>query len=303
MKIGVLVFGYQKFDAMGKYIKDHGFFTANVGDNMQSLAIRMLLSRIGIKETDIISINRDELKEYSGPPVALVMNGVFYEWCFPLPSQIKPIFIGFHATESTILKNKKFFYENQPIGCRDRATADIFIRHGIAANVTGCLTLTVPRRERLPSKGKVLVVYGGGSQTIAGDFPAGVLQGMPAKYFNNLEFIYQRLPMFKHPLNEEHRMAIERYTASLLQYYAKNANLIITSLHHAAAPCIALGIPVIICRHAMDPRFSFLSEIIKVHTPDDFKHIDWNPVVANIEHIRKDLEELFSKSVSNALSY
>lgn len=297
MKIGLPVFGYQNFPTMAQYIKERGFFTANLGDNMQSIAVRMLLKKLGLEDDEIVSIDRDEMRDYSGPPAALIMNGVFYDWCFPISGKITPIFIGFHATEATIAKHKHFFAQHQPIGCRDCTTAEHFAKHGITAHVTGCLTLTIPRRQSSPSSGKVLVVYGGLSGTGVGDFPASALHRMPAPYFDDLEFVYQRIPLTEHPLNQSRRLEVETYALSLLRYYADHAKLVITTLHHAAAPCMALGIPVIICRHAMDPRFSFLSEIVPIHTAGNFDAIDWAPTAANIEPVRQQLEALVAQSV------
>lgn len=298
MKIGVPVFGYQNFDVFRQHVASRGFFTANLGDNMQSIAIRLLLERIGVPAEDVVSVNRDDLANYSGPPVALIMNGVFLDWSFPPPPQVKPLFVGFNAPEVTIARFRDYFAAHQPIGCRDTATAEVFAKHGIEAYVTGCLTLTIPARNEPPVAGKVLLVYGGAYNTGVGDFPAAALKTMPSSHYDRMEYVFQRLPLASHPLTEQCCLQVERYARDLLDHYSRHASLVITPLHHAATPCMALGIPVVICRNAMDPRFSFLSEITSVYTPPTFDRIDWNPPAVDIEPIRRGLTQLVREKIA-----
>lgn len=288
MKIGVLVFGYQNFKPFEQQMNGNGFFTCNLGDNMQSIASRLLLEELGLSKDDIISVNRDNLRNYSGIPVALIMNGVFEAWCFPLPKQITPIFVGFCASEATITANLREFESHQPIGCRDRATADIFLKHGIRAYVSGCITLTIPKRKNEPRFGRVTVIYGGSYSTGASDhFPSSLFKSMPRSFFDETEFIYHRLPVSSWPFDEDKCLNVESYARSLLSHYSENSRLVITSLHHAATPCMALGIPVIICRSQMDPRFSFLTELLPIYTTSDVFGINWHPKPVYIEPIRQ----------------
>lgn len=298
MKIGVPVFGYQNFEVFQQHVSSHGFFTANLGDNMQSIAIRLLLDKIGVPREDVISVNRDDLVNYSGPPVALIMNGVFLDWSFPPPPQVKPLFIGFNAPEATIIRFRDYFVAHQPIGCRDRATAELFAKYDVDAFVTGCLTLTIPARTATPEAGKVLVVYGGVYNSGVGDFPAAALKTMPSSYYDRMAYVFQRKPLVGHPITLQDCLQVERYANALLEHYARHASLVITPLHHAATPCMALGIPVIICRHAMDPRFSFLSEITRVYTPQTFDQIDWSPAAVDVEPIRRKLTQLVQAQIA-----
>ena len=225
----------------------------------------------------------------------MIMNGVFLDWSFSIPEQIKPIFIGFHASEETIFKFLHYFIRHQPIGCRDSATVQIFQRYNIDAFVSGCITMSLPRRKSEPEDGRVLVVYGGTYASGAGDFPTSALKTIPLGHFDTMEFIYHRLPVSNYPLDADQILKIERYSNSLLKYYEERARLVITSLHHAAAPCLALGIPVVICRTKMDSRFSFLSEITPVYTPPQFSDINWNPEPVDVDHIRMKIVNLVSE--------
>jgi hypothetical protein len=293
-KIGVPIFGYQNFAIIERQVLTQGYFSVNLGDNMQSIAIRMLLQRIGVQQEDIVSINRDTLAAYDGPPVAMVMNGVLRDWCFPTPAQIRPIFIGLCVNEKTVIRFREYFFRHQPIGCRDMDTKAIFTRQGISAFVSGCLTMTIPRRLPVESAKKVLIVYGSGS----GTFPSAVMKKIPEYHLDCTEFVFHRLPLFHFPLDEKRCLEVEAYAGALLNRYATTAKLVITSLHHVATPCMALGIPVIICREKMDSRFSYLSEFTKVYTPETFDSIDWNPSPVNIEPIRHQLETLMAKSIA-----
>lgn len=295
MKIGVPVFGYGGFKKFAAQFVAHGHFTVNLGDNMQSIAIRMLLSRLGIADEDTVSIDRDDMGAYAGPPVALIMNGVFPARCFPLPARIKPIYIGLCVTENTVVSHRNSFLGQPPIGCRDVATAAIFEKHGIQAFVSGCLTMTIPERTQTLAGGarKVLIVYGSGD----GAFPSSALRNMSSRLLQDSEFVSQRIPVFEHPLGAQCRQQMERYAASLLDYYAHNASLIVTSLHHAAAPCMGLGIPTIICRQQADSRFTYLSNITTVHTSEDLHEIDWDPGPTDITSIRGELEQVLLERI------
>jgi hypothetical protein len=120
---------------------------------------------------------------------------------------------------------------------------------------------------------------------------------MPASLLDHSDFVYQRIPLPHFPLNETECLEVEAYARALLDRYASTAKLVVTPLHHAATPCMALGIPVIICREQMDPRFSYLSTFIPVYTPETFGAIDWSPAAVDIEPVRHRLEGLVAASL------
>lgn len=295
MKIGVTVFSYQHFPQFQQRIAEQGFFTANLGDNMQSIATRALLSRLGVTRSDMLDVDRDTLATYDGEPVALIMNGVFPAHCFPTPPQVRPIFIGLCINEKTLLLHREYFLRHQPIGCRDQYTQVLFARHGVEAYVSGCLSMSLPHRGSQADAGKVLVIHGAG----AGAFPARAIAAMPPACFAKLEFIFHRIPMFEAPLRPAQCTQIDSYARHLLDYYAHNARLVLTSLHHAAAPCIGMGIPVVICREAMDARFTYLERLTPIYTPEHFERIDWDPAPVDVRAIRLRMEALVSNALKN----
>ena len=147
--------------------------------------------------------------------------------------------------------------------------------------------------RRAPTK--YFIVYGSG----AGAFPSSVLKQMPDHLLDRAEFVYQRIPLPYFPLNETQCLDVETYARGLLDQYAATASLVVTPLHHAATPCMALGIPVIICRTQMDSRFSYLSTFTPVHTPETFSSIDWNPTATDVEAIRHRLEALVAQGLAS----
>ena len=167
--------------------------------------------------------------------------------------------------------------------------------------MSGCLTLTLqPRNARRP-RSKVLVVYGSG----AGEFPADALRYLPDDMYARLEFISQRHIVHAHPLSAGDMRAAETYAAHLLAYYKRHAALVITPLHHAATPCIAAGIPVVLCRAADSSRFSYLRELLPVYLPPDFRDIDWQrrSCSRRDEHglVRQALEQATGERLSACL--
>ena len=116
--------------------------TENIGDDIQTLAAINFLAKKGVGEYSYI--DRENLCNYTGEPVNLIMNGWFMHklYKFLPPPQINPIFISFHVSnERLITNNLEYFQKYQPIGCRDQNSVDWFHKYGVDAYFTGCLTL------------------------------------------------------------------------------------------------------------------------------------------------------------------
>lgn len=292
LKYGVLTFGYEGF-GFDEELKARGFFTTNIGDNIQSVAIRRLLKLIGYSDDQIISVNRDTITLYRGDPVLLVMNGCFWERHFPIPSKVHPVFIGFQTNRETIRANKRYFEHHQPIGCRDQATYRAFRKEGIQAYVTGCLTFTLPARDKEPSNGKVFVAYGKGP----GALPFSIFKHMPVEMLDRLELFNHRHTVLEWPLNAKRIDLVEKYSESVFQMFCRRADLIITPLHHVAAPAIAAGIPVIIARESHNSRFTYIKNMTEIYVPGTFDKINWSPAPKNISSIKAKLYNLVRKQL------
>lgn len=296
MKYGVLTFSYRNIAAFRDALEKRGCYSINLGDYMQTLAARNFYRALGIAEHDIIEIDRDSLSSYRGDKVVLLMNGVFYKWSFPIPEDIAPIFVGFRTDGAVISNHRDFFRRHQPIGARDTETTDLFRAHGIEAFTSGCLTMTFQDRERPPINGRVFVIYGAG----AGAFPAEALTCTPLELARELEFVFHRKVVHNHPLTAGDMRDAENYAKSLLEDYRTQASLVITSLHHAATPCLSSGIPVILCRKTDHGRFSYLRELLPVHTSPAFSQVNWFPARINLDTVRADLIRTTRQAVEEA---
>ena len=297
MKYGYLEFRYNNrgsFDVQDGAGPD---VTINIGDNIQSLAVRSLYNRLGIGEDDLVGVNRDDLVNYGGEPVTLLMNGCFNRDCFPLPPTITPLFFGFNTKSVKLIRqNRAMFRKHEPIGCRDNATRQLFLSHGISAYVTGCVTLTLEKRIRSPEQGKVVIAYGSGS----GEFPGALLQHIPAPLLQAATFVFQRQPVKVRPLGDTEVEAADRTARGYLDFYETQASLIITPLLHVASPCMALGIPVILARKDLDRRFTGINRLGPVYTPDNFRSIDWSPAVVDLEQIKQAMADIVGQLLKGA---
>ena len=284
MLFGALGFSYDNMAPSRLAFARSGLHSANLGDNMQTLAIRHLYQRLGVPADRVVRIDRDSLRSYAGPSVVLPMNAVFHRNCFPLPPAITPLWIGFHANEDTIARHRDWLATQGLIGCRDPATAAVLHSHGIAADVTGCLTFALPKRRTSPpaGRGRVIIIHGQG----AGALPGGALAAMPPDLLAGAEFLFQRREMAVWPLGTAEMDTNERIAGAILQRLRKRAVLVITPLHHAAAPAIAMGIPTVVVRREASVRFGFMEGLLPVHLAPDFGAVDWNTAPVDLGGVR-----------------
>lgn len=300
MLYGVIGFSYDNFAHARRVFARNGAHSANLGDNVQTLAVRHLYRKLGIPVDRIVRIDRDTLQDYDGPQVVLPMNAAFRKGHLPISPRITPLWIGFHAEEAALVAARDWLATQGVIGCRDPATADTLGALGIPAKVTGCLTLCLPARPAPPNPGmgRVLIVTGKG----AGAFPREALQAMPADLRLRSEVIVQRRDMKVLPLTAIEMDENERIAEALLRRYSRTASLIVTPLHHAATPAIAAGIPVILVREAPSSRFGYLERLIPVHIGPDFGSVDWQPEPVDITAVRSCLTDQFNALLAPWLS-
>lgn len=121
-KLGVPVFSYSNFESFFRRLEGQGYFTTNLGDNMQSIAVRRLLRALGYSDADMVSVDRDTLPSYDGPPVSLIMNGVFPEWSFPIPDSVYPVFVGITVNRTVVARYREYYKHFEPIDCREPAS-------------------------------------------------------------------------------------------------------------------------------------------------------------------------------------
>jgi hypothetical protein len=222
------------------------------------------------------------------------MNGCFYTHSFPLAPQIEPIFIGFQTASSDLIKQwLEYFKRYEPIGCRDNATCVLFRQQGVDAYVTGCLSMGLPLRKELPPASKVFFI---GGET-DGLLPPEVKENAPWFMTEGSTYISQRMPVVSWPLNDCDELRAEEMAFRLLATYRAEATVVVTSLLHAAGPCLAMGIPVILARKNYGRRFTAIDRLLRVHTPGNVGDIDWQPNIVNVEALKTRLYSV----VKNAL--
>jgi len=244
------------------YKENSRFF--NVGDYVQSLAARQFLPKV-----DEL-LNREELAEYNGDRLKLIMNGWFTHnaanW---IPSRdIEPLFVSFHInnTAAPLMLSKRgveYLKSCMPIGCRDQYTADLLSQNGISSFFTGCLTLTLdcykvpdseredkiyivdplygyvtPRKVTYDIRALIRSIYNGSIWKL-GKRNRHLSKIFDKELLKSAIFINQELPSKRYSESEKFELAED-----LLNKYAR-AKLVVTSRIHCALPCLAMGTPVI----------------------------------------------------------
>lgn len=236
----------------------------NIGDGMQILSVVELYESMGIKKDELIRIDYFALQTYEGEEVVLPICFPFYGYqknnritCFS--PKIRPVFLALSLFDTNLEEDEILYLKQfEPIGCRDEFTAEGLKKKGIRAYVNGCMTLNLHTRKRNPSANKVYGI----------DIPEELVSYMP-------EEIRQKLV----PATNIYRniaMKVDEYAGCLLDEYAEQAKLVVTTRLHAAIPCYAAGIPVVFVNTEYSYRFSWLEDMIPVYLPEEWGRIDWN---------------------------
>lgn len=263
----------------------------NIGDCVQNIAVENLYKKAGVSADELVLINRDGLPNYNGEPVRLVMQGYFAEaygyFPFPWSKKISPVFLGFHLNSTN--NSRKIFVEKgicrdfksfEPIGCRDRNTRDFLISKGINAYFSGCMTLTLDKREKSPENGKIFVV----------DLYKKALKKLPKEIQEKADFSITHIYSWDKDkdIKYEDAMEFENKAREILELYKTQAALVITSRIHVAMPCIAMGIPVVfIAKNVNNERYDILQGIVPIYDWRDMKYVNWNPAVPNIDNLKR----------------
>ena len=223
------------------------YYSNNIGDDIQSLAAIHLLKNNNIHEYSYI--NREELKNYTGDPVHLIMNGWFMENLdqFPPAKNITPLFIGFHCSKEKLIRdNIKYFKKAEPIGCRDIHTKHMCQLHNIEAYFSGCLTLAFDEEIK-----KNELIY-------------NIDIGFPNNHHPNINIHpYINTIPIRHRSNDLNIQSRFKKANELLDIY-KSAKLILTTRLHCVLPCRSFGTNVLFIHkhYNTDSRFTGLKKYI-----------------------------------------
>ena len=159
-----------------------------------------------------------------------------------------------------------------------------FLREmGLDAFLTGCTTLTLPKREQTDRQKKVFLV----------DAPDSLLPYIPEQLLTDAVSLTQlsRINSVSTDLRitEEETAAYHRMAEDRLKMFRDEAALVITSRLHVASPCAAMGIPVVLARNSYDMRFQFIDRFLPLYTPETFSKIDWNPKTEIPENVKQEI--------------
>jgi hypothetical protein len=299
----------------GVLIYEAGNGKDNVGDYVQSLAALQFLG--GKADT---YLNRELLNEYTGEQVALIMNGWFthHPKHWPPAKEILPFFISFHLNvlaQSHFLNTEaivQYLKQYEPIGCRDRKTAEVLNTKGISAYFSGCLTLTlgetysskekdgsvyfvdpkydpIKRDGSLPGLALLLLIKYSTIKAIA----AKLVRSTNARaLIRTANFYKSYSPHFSDEVligaeyvkhadpNKKYTDEDEKfeYAKQLLRKYARAA-FVVTSRVHCALPSLGMGTPVIYVNDINQGEVSEcrLDGILELFNIIDFENVKMTP--------------------------
>lgn len=300
-KFGVLKYSYGKTASFQIELQNNGFYTVNLGDYIQSIAVISALKEIGVQDWQIVLIDRDCMSSYQGDTVYLIMNAVFYPDHFPLPENIKPIYFGFSYHPSNILPwNTPSEYwatlsqlnPSGAFGCRDQATADVIAQAtSYTTYVSGCLSQSFQADDPTPDRrNKPILICGLDNEELGRTL---------AREADSVIYLKdQRMRVSEFPLSQSAMKSCHSRALELLDLYKNHISMTLTSLMHCAGPCASLGIPTTIIRH--DPeniRFSTLKDLLTVMSSKEPMHLSELRKLAQT----LDIRDAFLVGLKNAI--
>ena len=262
-----------------------------VGDDIQLIAIEYLYKYMGVDYSNVIRIPFSELSTYDGEYVVLPLSFPFYGYnngtnITNFSPKIIPVFLGFATMQQYYSQKDIEYLKNfEPIGCRDQYTMEALREQNIMAYLNGCMTITLPKvRNGADGKEKIFCV----------DLTPKIIAKIPDALLSDCVFTNHVY------FSEECPQGTEQKAKEVFNAYIKEARMIITTRMHAALPCIAFGIPVILVKEKMSLRFPMIQSLIPVYTEDDFDKIDWNPQSIDCESLKEKVLTVSSKRVWDA---
>jgi hypothetical protein len=269
MKFGILSYGVWE--------------THNIGDTIQSLGLRNAYKKIGIKDEDIVYIERDTLSRYNGIEYIILPMAAPFSYSdehpdtFPVSDKIIPIWFGTQCFDYN-LDALEALCRGDIVGCRDEYTMQRLRKDGIEAYISGCISLQFGEVREKKEYNKIFLV----------DIPDSVKPYIPEQWKDREEAV-THIHRFEAKSIEERREKQFRYAQKQLNRYRDEAALVITSRFHCAIPCISMGIPTIVVKEdtACDPRYGGMDKLFHVYKPDEFDNIDWNVIPPDVREIQE----------------
>lgn len=263
----------------------------NIGDNFQFLALEHIYDTLGLT-SHLKEISLKDLHSYHGESLIVPLNWSIFDsnWMdgnkLSISPDIKPLFLAVtlgvnHKDSYFNPENIEYLKANGPIGCRDEVTYRKLLKYDIPCYLNGCLTLTIPARA---CSGNFIYFV---------DTPLSLANKIPHDFLQNARFTSHQV---YYSSKTDPKLIVQNIKK---QYddYKQNAKLVITSRLHAAAPCVAMGIPVIFVKEIIDERFSWLDKILPLYSLSDWDNINWFPAPADIDFIKSKMLECAQKRI------
>ena len=270
-----------------------GINRIGIGDYIQLLAIDNIYNEMNIL-SKITYLDLWDIRNYCGEKVVLPVNQLLggEPWFdekgnFCISENIIPIFIGVSLRKgffSYSEQNMEYLKRNEPIGCRDYYTFQQLREHHIKAYMAGCITMTLPKRKCGESKEqKVFLV----------DAPKGMKKHIFSQINFESEIVHHTFEVEKKYFEDADYA--RNMTIEIFKRYWKESSLIVTSRLHCAAPCIAMGIPVIIAKQYCGYTFDWIQNFVPVYTEVDYSHINWDIHSIEVESYKELAKNVVKK--------
>ncbi|WP_167511274.1 polysaccharide pyruvyl transferase family protein [Pseudobutyrivibrio xylanivorans] len=258
----------------------------NIGDWCQTFAIDNLYEKLGVSKSDIIDINRSELPTYKGEKLLVVIQADCRQLdrrdFFPLSDDIVPVYLGIHRTEKKHILNSIDRF-TEIIGCRDEATCIMFKSLGYNAFISGCLTLTLPKRPEIGDYTELYLV----------DVPHEINKYIPSAYAGHVHKVTHEIFNSKNPEDESRKIYDE---------YRRKARLVVTSRLHCLVPCLAMGIPVVLVRKYYDDRYGFVEKYVKPYLVEELSEINWDVEPVDVDEIKLLIMDVAKSMINKKVS-
>ena len=261
-----------------------------VGDDIQLLAIENLYRFMNIPYDEVVRIPFSQLATYDGEYVVLPLSFPFYGYSNEnnitnFSPKIIPVFLGF-ATMAKIYNDIDIAYlkKYEPIGCRDQYTMNAVRNNGIKAYLNGCLTATLPKvRQGTEGRKKIFCV----------DVSPLLRSYIPKELLPDCEFVNHVV------FSDDCPNGTEEYAKEVYARYVNEAKMVVTTRMHAALPCVAMGIPVILAKDNYSMRFPVIEKFIPVYTKEMYGSINWNPQTINYEKFKIKILESAKRRIED----
>lgn len=227
--------------------------TQNLGDDIQSYAISCRIPRV-----DCL-VDRENINTFTtedGEAVATVMSAwwMWYKWNWPPSKYIYPFFTGFHYSDNVDAKQAgcpvgydylsglgaDYLNAYGPIYTRDYYTKDRLGDVGVNAEFGGCITITLPKQPETEEKGYIVLV--------------DVNEKVETRIRRIAEEKHVEVKTVTHDLDWKNKLKSwderKKQVEDVLTLY-QNARCVVTRRLHCALPCLAMGVPVLLCMHTL----------------------------------------------------